>query len=163
MALGRALRVGISALLLLGVGCSPSSEEQETARQRELATAFAPAFKTATADYQQRMAEVQDRGRAALASGEDGAVVEVYRSLRDASEEAAEDFEGIEPPDAVVAQHRSLVENLRRQREALDEVIDAAGREANDDLTTSLNDLAELLVDFTTIHKAIDQELAQGP
>lgn len=156
-------RLTLSCGLIALVGCSPSPEEQRANEQTAVVATFAPSFDTITTRYQSSMSDIQSSGRDALASGDTAAVLEVYKSLRDATADAAEDFAEMTPPAAVAGQHESLVENLQEQADTLDDIVTAATQEQGSALTDGLTRLATLLADFTTIHQAIDQELAQGP
>ena len=156
-------RLVLGCGLMAVVGCSPSAEQRRAEEQAAVVAAFAPSFDTITTRYQSSMADIQSSGRDALSSGDTGAVLEVYASLRDASADAASDFAEITPPSAVAGQHESLVENLREQADTLGSIVTAATQEQDAALTDGLTRLATLLADFTTIHQAIDQELAQGP
>ncbi|MPZ74155.1 MAG: hypothetical protein GEU74_13145 [Nitriliruptorales bacterium] len=148
---------------MFATGCSDSAQEQEAARQRELTEAFAPTFNEASSHHRTTMAEIQGSGRTALEAGDEDAVLDVYRSLRDASGAAADEFETLEAPANVSAQHQSLIENLRRQQQSLDDIVTAAEAQQDAALTEELQGLASLLADFATIHTAIDTKLAQGP
>ncbi len=109
------------------------------------------------------MGEIQEAGRSALDADDEDAVLDVYRSLRDANGTAAEEFDALEAPSDIRAQHRSLVENLRRQQESLNDVVEAAVAQRDGALTQALQGFSSLLVDFAAIHDAIDTQLAQGP
>jgi hypothetical protein len=149
-------------LVVAVVACSPSPEEQRAEDQQAVAATFAPAFDSITTAYQTAMVEIQTDGRDALSSGDANEVLQVYKALRNASADAAADFAEITPPAAVSGQHESLVENLQQQADTLNDVVGAATQEQDAALTDGLTRLATLLADFTTIHQAIDRELAQA-
>lgn len=152
-----------AAVTVALAACTPTAEEQRAAGQKELTDAFAPSFAAASGDYEDAMRRVRTAGQEALAAQDRDAVVEVYRNLRDASRTAADAFEDITAPVAVRERQQLLVTNLRQQSDALDGIVTAATAEDDAALTAGLTELASLLADFTTIHSAIDQELAQGP
>lgn len=151
------------ALLALSGGCSQSAQERAASEQAEIATKFSAGFKRIAADYQTDITSIQQEGRQALAAGEQQAVLDVYRRLRDANAKAAHDLEGVAPPDASAQQHQRLIENLRGQRDTLDQVLAAATKGDDAALTGALGNLAQLFMDFATIHESLDKELAQGP
>ena len=156
-------RLTVGCGLIAVVGCSPSADDQRAEEQAAAVAAFAPAFGSITSDYQTAMSDIRSNGRQALTGDDANAVLDIYKSLRDASAEAAEGFAEITPPAAVAGQHQSLVDNLRQQADTLDAIVTAAAAQQDAVLTDGLTRLATLLADFTTIHQAIDQELAQGP
>lgn len=148
---------------IIATGCTDSALEHETARQEQLAAAFAPMFEETSTRYREGVTEIQESGRSALEAGSADAVLDVYRALRDATAAAADDFETFDPPASIRAQHESLIANLRDQQQALDAIVTAAVAQKDGALTEGLQDLATLLGDFATLHQAIDTELAQGP
>ena len=155
------LITGVCVLFLLS-GCDPTAEEQRAAEQEQLLESFEPSFASASGSYEDAMRDIRTSGQGALAAQDQDAVIAVYRELQTLAADAADDFAELTPPAAVRDRHNALVENLRDQARVLGAIVSAADASDDPALTTGLTELASLFADFTTIHSAIDNGLAEG-
>lgn len=160
---GSRLAVVCAALIaVFAVGCSTPAHERESAHQQRLAAVFSPTFDDISSRYRGDVGRIQESGRTALSAQDEDAVLDVYRALRDASAAAAEELDELEPPASVQEEHGALVENLRRQQRALESIVQSAVARRDGALTEGLHELTGLLVDYATLHDAIDEELGRA-
>jgi septal ring factor EnvC (AmiA/AmiB activator) len=152
--LGRSIIVGLVVVL---AGCGGDGDGADAAAQES----FVADYERVTASFEGRTEEVRARGQAALGAG-DEAVLDVYKALLAASDEAHEAYADIDPVADFRPAFQKLVEQRGEQREVLAAVVAAA--EAGDDaeLAVRLRELATVVVEVTNARRTLDRQLEQA-
>lgn len=148
---GRAAAVCCLVFALLG-GCRSAAPTAGDPEQ------FASDFAEVTASYQAGMDRVQEQGRT-VAQTDPKQVAAVFDELRSVTIETRGQYEALQPPADLQEPVKSLVDNLRRQSEALERVAAGTRREAPE--AEALQDLAGLLGEFAATQQLLAQRMAE--
>lgn len=141
------------ALGLLVASCG-GGQPQHAASQPE----FAGQYSALNADYRVQLQGLQDRGRAALATGGD-AVVATYEALLTATEDIARRHHALTPPPGLSDDFGEVVAAIDAQVDALRDVLDAARGNDRTRLGTALGRYASALSNWTQARQRLETAL----
>lgn len=120
---------------------------------------FAEEYKQATEEYQAAVDAVQEKG-ASVAQTDPKQVAAVFEELQAVADQTHDRYAELTPPADLKEPFGSLVENLRRQSEALDRIAASTQEGAPDG--EALRDLAGLLSEFAATQQLLAQRLAEN-
>lgn len=148
----RAAVAVVIAVLLLLTGCSSSTGEAVPGD-------FAERLADEQAGYELALDGVRERGRQAVGSGGEQAVLSVYTEMLEVTRSARDDYARLQPPHDLQADHDRLVELLTEQAAVLERVLSAVADQDDDGLAASLQELAVLIGEWATANAALSRAL----